>query len=167
MDPITELKLPRRSDHPHPLTSPTLSATPAPTMTRPASSSCQGPELSPQDVSEAYSLIQSALHKTPILTSESINSLTTPHDRAHALSLFFKAEVFQKTGAFKFRGASHAIARLPDSVVGKGVVTHSSGNHSAALACAAKERGIKCHVVMVRRRDIRGGVNSSQPMQVS
>jgi threonine dehydratase len=132
-------------------------------MPPPANTSCQGPELSPGDISEAYSLIQSALHKTPILTSKSINSLTTRHGRdqdqaqAEALSLFFKAEVFQKTGAFKFRGASHAIARLAPSALKKGVVTHSSGNHSAALACAAKEHGIKCHVVMVRPQDFKGG----------
>jgi threonine dehydratase len=100
--------------------------------------------FTPHAVSEAYSLIRSALHQTPILTSTSINSLTTP-----PLSIYFKAEVFQKTGAFKFRGASHAIARLPGESLTKGVVTHSSGNHSAALACAARERGVKCYVVMV------------------
>jgi threonine dehydratase len=95
-------------------------------------------------VSEAYSLIEPVIHKTPLLTSESINSLTTPR-----LSIYFKAELFQKTGAFKFRGASHAIARLPLSSLENGVVTHSSGNHSAALACAALKRGVKCYVVMV------------------
>ena len=101
-------------------------------------------QFTPAAVAEAYSLIQPALHKTPILTSTSFNSLSTPH-----LEIFFKAEVFQKTGAFKFRGASHAIACLSPTSLEKGVVTHSSGNHSAALACAARERGVKCYVVMV------------------
>jgi threonine dehydratase len=95
-------------------------------------------------VKEVYDLIKPVLHQTPIFTSASVNSLAhTP------LSIFFKAEIFQKTGAFKFRGASHAIARLPPSSLEKGVVTHSSGNHSAALACAAHEGGVKCYVVMV------------------
>jgi predicted alternative tryptophan synthase beta-subunit len=101
-------------------------------------------ELSPEDVADAYSLIEPFIHKTPILTSSSINYLTTP-----SLSIYFKAEVFQKTGAFKFRGASHVLARLPPEILQKGVATHSSGNHAAALACAARQRGIKCYVVMV------------------
>lgn len=65
------------------------------------------------------------------------------------MSIFFRAELFQKPGVFKFRGACHAIARLPSSSLENGVVTHSSGNHSAALACAAREKGVKCYVVMV------------------
>jgi threonine dehydratase len=102
-------------------------------------------------VKEAHDLIKPVLHQTPIFTSASVNALAhTP------LSIFFKAEVFQKTGAFKFRGASHAIARLPHSLLEKGVVTHSSGNHSAALACAARERGVKCFVVMVLFKRYRG-----------
>jgi threonine dehydratase len=102
------------------------------------------PQFSPEKIAEAYSLISKSLHKTPILTSTQINSLTAP-----PLSIYFKAEVFQKTGAFKFRGASHAVARLPPPALEKGVITHSSGNHSAALARAARERNIKCQVVMV------------------
>ena len=100
--------------------------------------------FTPDAVAKAYSLITPSAHKTPVLTSTSISSLTVPH-----LNVYFKAELFQKTGAFKFRGASHAIARLPPSSLENGVVTHSSGNHSAALACAAREKGIKCYVVMV------------------
>jgi threonine dehydratase len=117
-------------------------------------------QFTPNTISEAYSLIQLALHKTPILTSTSINSLTTP-----PLSIYFKAEVFQKTGAFKFRGASHAIARLPLESLKNGVVTHSSGNHSAALACAARERGVKCFVVMVHFFEV--GANNSLQMRVN
>src|SRR6056297_250707 len=60
--------------------------------------------------------------------------------------LFFKAEHLQVTGSFKFRGASHAVSRLADGI--RGVATHSSGNHGAALAAAARARGIEAHVVM-------------------
>jgi threonine dehydratase len=130
-----------------------------------ATDSSQGSDLRPQDVAEAYALIKSHLHRTPVLTSKSVDSLSPPQI---GLSLFFKAEIFQKTGAFKFRGASHAIARLPPSALSKGVVTHSSGNHSAALACAAKERGVKCHVVMVSPHIQKNRVNDgSQRIRVS
>jgi threonine dehydratase len=63
-------------------------------------------------------------------------------------SLFFKCESFQKVGAFKFRGACHAVLSLSDEEAQKGVATHSSGNHAAALALAAKIRGIPAFVVM-------------------
>jgi threonine dehydratase len=62
--------------------------------------------------------------------------------------LFFKAENFQKVGAFKFRGASNAVFSLKEEELGKGVATASSGNHGAALALAAKLRGTKAFVVM-------------------
>jgi len=97
--------------------------------------------LTARSVEQAYDLIRPLLHKTPILTSTLLSSLSPD------LNLYFKAEVFQKTGTFKFRGASHAIARLQSP--SKGVVTHSSGNHSAALALAAHLQRVKCHVVMV------------------
>ena len=116
--------------------------------------------FTPEAVAEAYSRIKSVLHKTPVLTSTSFNSLFTPK-----MSVYFKAELFQKCGVFKFRGASNAIARLPKADLKKGVVTHSSGNHSAALACAARERGIKCFVVMVYTGEEKA--NSSLQVQVS
>ncbi len=62
--------------------------------------------------------------------------------------LYFKCENFQKVGAFKFRGACNAIFSLSDEDAQKGVATHSSGNHAAALALAAKMRGIAAHIVM-------------------
>ncbi len=62
--------------------------------------------------------------------------------------LFFKCENFQKVGAFKFRGATNAVFSLSDAEASKGVATHSSGNHAAALALAARLRGIPAHVVM-------------------
>ena len=117
--------------------------------------------FTPEAVAQAYSRIKSVLHKTPILTSTSFNSLVTPR-----MSVYFKAELFQKCGVFKFRGASNAISRLPEEALQKGVVTHSSGNHSAALACAARERGIKCYVVMVISSP-KPASNSSLQMQVN
>ncbi len=62
--------------------------------------------------------------------------------------LFFKCENFQKAGAFKIRGATNAVFALGDEEASQGVATHSSGNHAAALALAARWRGIKAYVVM-------------------
>ncbi len=62
--------------------------------------------------------------------------------------LWLKCENFQRTGAFKFRGACNAVFSLSDEEAARGVATHSSGNHAAALACAAELRGILAHVVM-------------------
>lgn len=73
------------------------------------------------------------------MTSESLN-------RSTGLELVFKCEQLQKTGSFKFRGASFAVSRLPDDC--PGVATHSSGNHGAALAAAAAARGMTADVVM-------------------
>ncbi|HUO86527.1 MAG TPA: pyridoxal-phosphate dependent enzyme [Thermoanaerobaculia bacterium] len=81
------------------------------------------------------------VRRTPVLTSSST-------DRRAGGHLFFKAEPFQRTGAFKFRGAANAVAALGGEVPAAGVVTHSSGNHGAALALAARLRGIPCRVVM-------------------
>ncbi|CAH9144329.1 unnamed protein product [Cuscuta epithymum] len=81
------------------------------------------------------------VHKTPVLTSDTLNSLA-------GRKLYFKCECFQKGGAFKFRGACNAVFSLNDAQAAKGVVTHSSGNHAAALALAAKLRGIDAHIVI-------------------
>jgi len=62
--------------------------------------------------------------------------------------LFFKCENFQKAGAFKARGATNAVFCLSAVEADRGVATHSSGNHGAALARAAQLRGIRAHVVM-------------------
>jgi len=78
---------------------------------------------------------------TPILTSSNLNEITQTQ-------LFFKCENFQKAGAFKFRGACNAVFSLSDEEAKKGVATHSSGNHGAALALAAKTRGICAYIVM-------------------
>lgn len=79
--------------------------------------------------------------RTPLLTS-------TSADRRAGARLLFKAEPFQRTGAFKFRGAANAVLSLADGEAAAGVVTHSSGNHGAALALAARLAGIPCRVVM-------------------
>ncbi|KAI8881276.1 tryptophan synthase beta subunit-like PLP-dependent enzyme [Backusella circina FSU 941] len=83
------------------------------------------------------------VHRTPVLTSATLNSLASSES---SVELFFKCELLQKTGSFKFRGASNAIALLEEKE--KGVVTHSSGNHAQALALAAKTAGIPAYVVM-------------------
>ena len=84
-----------------------------------------------------------ALHiaSTPVLHSSSIDLLA-------GAELHFKCENFQRIGAFKFRGASNAVWSLSDTDARKGVVTHSSGNHGAALALAARTRGIAAHVIV-------------------
>ncbi|MDA3930594.1 MAG: pyridoxal-phosphate dependent enzyme [Prolixibacteraceae bacterium] len=93
------------------------------------------------DILEANERIKKFAHRTPIYTSKSINQIVE-------CELFFKCENFQKVGAFKFRGATNAIFALSKEDASKGVATHSSGNHAAALALAAKLRGINAHVVM-------------------
>ncbi|HTQ96260.1 MAG TPA: pyridoxal-phosphate dependent enzyme [Candidatus Acidoferrum sp.] len=90
---------------------------------------------------EAHDRIRPRIHRTPVLTSESINSLSEA-------DLFFKCENLQKTGSFKIRGATNAIFSLSDDEARQGVVTHSSGNHGAAIACAARWRGIPASIVM-------------------
>jgi len=78
---------------------------------------------------------------TPVLRSRALDALT-------GARLHFKAEHLQRGGAFKFRGACNAVWSLDDEAAARGVVTHSSGNHGAALALAARTRGIACHVVV-------------------
>ena len=90
---------------------------------------------------EAHERIRPRIHRTPVLTSHSINQLA-------GAELFFKCENLQKTGSFKIRGATNAIFSLSDEEARRGVVTHSSGNHAAAVACAAEWRGILAFIVM-------------------
>jgi threonine dehydratase len=89
----------------------------------------------------AHDRIRPHIHRTPVLTSERFDS-------ASGASLFFKCENFQKVGAFKARGATNAVFALDDETARRGVATHSSGNHAAALSRAAKLRGIAAHIVM-------------------
>lgn len=94
-----------------------------------------------QDLLDARSRIDAIVHKTPILTSTTFNQLVDA-------VIFFKCENFQRMGAYKMRGASHALSRLTDDQLAKGVVTHSSGNFAQAIALAAKLSSIKAIIVM-------------------
>jgi threonine dehydratase len=89
----------------------------------------------------AHERIRLYINHTPVLTSSRL-------DDASGALLFFKCENFQKIGAFKARGATNAVFSLDDATAMCGVATHSSGNHGAALARAAKLRGIPAHIVM-------------------
>lgn len=93
------------------------------------------------DVKAAHQLIQPYIHRTTILTCQSINGMV-------GCDLYFKCENFQKVGAFKFRGAINAVFSLSEEAAKAGVGTHSSGNHAAALAMAARMRGISAQIVM-------------------
>ena len=94
-----------------------------------------------EQVQKAYLKIREKVHRTPVLSSQKVN------ERAGG-ELHFKCENFQKVGAFKFRGATHAIGELSDEDAQNGVATHSSGNHAQAVALAAKKRGIPAYIVM-------------------
>ncbi|RRT96827.1 pyridoxal-phosphate dependent enzyme, partial [Stenotrophomonas sp. 278] len=93
------------------------------------------------DLLAAAARIAPHAHVTPVLQSQAL-------DQMSGARLAFKAEHLQRGGAFKFRGACNAVWALADEVASSGVVTHSSGNHGAALALAARTRGIACHVVV-------------------
>ena len=90
---------------------------------------------------EAHERIRPRIHRTLVLTATTLDALA-------GAELFFKCENLQKTGSFKIRGATNAIFSLSDGEAGRGVVTHSSGNHAAAVACAAGWRGIAAWIVM-------------------
>jgi threonine dehydratase len=94
-----------------------------------------------QDIVEAHQRICTRIHRTPVLTSASLDALTDAR-------LYFKCENLQKTGSFKARGATNAIFSLTDNEAARGIVTQSSGNHGAAVACAAGWRGVPAWIVM-------------------
>ena len=94
-----------------------------------------------EDVEAAAARIAPHLHRTPVLTSSAI-------DAELRCSVYFKCENLQKVGAFKARGAVNAVLQLSEDEAARGVVTHSSGNHGAALAYAAGLFGMRCTVVM-------------------
>lgn len=93
------------------------------------------------DVLAAAARIAGRAHPTPVIGSHALDADT-------GASLHFKCEQLQRIGAFKFRGACNAVWSLEAAVAARGVVTHSSGNHGAALALAARGRSIPCHVVV-------------------
>ncbi|KAI1104475.1 tryptophan synthase beta subunit-like PLP-dependent enzyme [Jackrogersella minutella] len=117
------------------------------------------PPLTRASVAAARELIQPFVHRTPVVTSSSLSALASAEQTGAKakpkLRLWFKCENLQKVGAFKARGAFHAIERLkqePGWLEGggreRGVVTHSSGNHAQALALAARTNGIPAYIVM-------------------
>lgn len=92
-------------------------------------------------VVQAANRIAPFIHRTPLISTESLSRLS-------GCELWLKAENLQKVGAFKARGAHNAVLALSAEQAARGVVTHSSGNHAAAVALAARNRGITAHVVM-------------------
>ena len=94
-----------------------------------------------QDLLICHQKITPYIHQTPVLTSRALN-------RIAGADIFFKCENFQRMGAFKMRGAIHAILNLSAEQKARGVVTHSSGNFAQAVALSAKILGIKAHIVM-------------------
>ncbi len=93
------------------------------------------------DVRVAATRIASHIHRTQVLRCAAV-------DERVGARVFFKCENFQKVGAFKARGACNAVLSLTDEQAESGVATHSSGNHAAAVALAARVRGIPAYVVM-------------------
>jgi threonine dehydratase len=94
-----------------------------------------------EDIQVTHQAILPFIHRTPILTSQSLNQLVKAE-------LFFKCENFQKIGAFKMRGAAAATIALSEENIKKGLATHSSGNHAQAVACMAKNMNTKSYIVM-------------------
>ena len=92
-------------------------------------------------IREAHARIAPRIHRTPVLTSHSLDAMA-------GARVFFKCDNFQKTGSFKIRGAANAILSLTDAEAAHGIVTPSSGNHGAAVACAAAWRGVPAYIVM-------------------
>ena len=101
----------------------------------------QEPALSLDDIELAAERIRSFAHRTPVLTSDSIN-------RMAGAQLYFKCENFQKAGAFKFRGACNAVLGADRDITEVGVATHSSGNFAQALSLAARIRHVPAYIVM-------------------
>src|SRR5712671_3072590 len=94
-----------------------------------------------KSIEAAHGRIAPRIHRTPVLRSATLDAMC-------GAELFFKCENLQKTGSFKIRGATNAIFSLSDEEAGRGIVTHSSGNHAAAVACAAAWRGVPAWIVM-------------------
>ena len=98
-------------------------------------------KISKEDILSAHDRIKPYIHRTPVMTNQSINEMT-------GIDFYFKCENFQKIGAFKIRGGMNATLTLSADQLKNGIATHSSGNHAQALAYAAKTLGIKAYIVM-------------------
>ncbi|WP_275464793.1 threo-3-hydroxy-L-aspartate ammonia-lyase [Streptomyces noursei] len=99
------------------------------------------PDVTLDDVREAARRLAGAAHRTPVLRSRTLDART-------GTQAFLKCENFQRAGAFKFRGAYHALSRLTPEERASGVVAYSSGNHAQAVALAAREHGTRAVIVM-------------------
>jgi threonine dehydratase len=99
--------------------------------------------LALRDIHIAHARIRNHIHRTPILSSSTIDALV-------GAEVHFKCENFQKAGVFKARGAFNAVLSLSDAEATRGVVTSSSGNHGAAISLAAANRGIPAYIAMPR-----------------
>ncbi|MBG7696948.1 threo-3-hydroxy-L-aspartate ammonia-lyase [Streptomyces sp. MC1] len=99
------------------------------------------PPVTFADVREAAARLEGIAHRTPVLTSRTLDSLV-------GAEVFIKAENFQRIGAFKFRGAYNAAAQLPPDQLAKGIAAYSSGNHAQAVALAARELGTTAVILM-------------------
>ncbi|WP_077922680.1 threonine/serine dehydratase [Spirosoma sp. 209] len=99
--------------------------------------------LSFETIAEAHDRIRPYIHRTPVLTNQTIN------ERAGA-DLYFKCENFQKIGAFKARGGTNAVLQVAQNREGTAITTHSSGNHAQAIAYAARQVGLPAYIVMPR-----------------
>ena len=99
--------------------------------------------ISLDTIQEAHDRIRPFIHRTPVLTCQTIN------DRAGA-DLYFKGENFQKIGAFKARGGLNAVLQVAQNREGTAITTHSSGNHAQAVAFAARQVGLPAYIVMPR-----------------
>jgi len=98
-------------------------------------------KISKDDIINAHDRIKPYIHRTQVMTNQSINEMT-------GIQFYFKCENFQKIGAFKIRGGMNATLTLSADQLKNGIATHSSGNHAQALAYAAKKLGIKAYIVM-------------------
>lgn len=103
------------------------------------------PDSLPQfsDVQAAAVRLRGRVHRTPVMRSATFDSLC-------GSPVWFKCENLQRAGAFKARGAFNAVFSLTDEQARGGIVTHSSGNHGAAVALAARERGVRADIVAPR-----------------
>jgi threonine dehydratase len=108
-------------------------------QTQPPTSTLGGPTF--DHIRAASQRIAAHIHRTPVATSASLDALA-------GARLYFKCENLQRSGSFKMRGATNAVLSLSEQEASRGVVTHSSGNHAAALALAAQRRGIRAWIVM-------------------
>jgi threonine dehydratase len=93
------------------------------------------------DVAQAHERIRGAVHRTPVLTSATVDART-------GARVFFKPENLQRMGAFKIRGAYNALAQLPAEASKRGVVAFSSGNHAQAVALSGRLLGVPATIVM-------------------